>query len=111
MNLLKNLTIIALVSIPLISSASSNLWERKMQQEEADKAPPAYIEGEASKMGHTAVEHKRYMLGENYPTSKINFETSTKNSNGAVDEEHTAVEHKRYMLGENYPNQKALSKH
>lgn len=103
MNLLKNLATIALISIPLISSADPKLWERKMLQQQEDKAPPTLIEGKASKMGHKAVEHKRYMLGENYPISKNAIETSIKNSNVVVDKDHTAVEHKRYTLGENYP--------
>tara|TARA_R110001592_G_scaffold23571_1_gene92342 strand:+ start:1533 stop:1847 length:315 start_codon:yes stop_codon:yes gene_type:complete len=100
MNTLKNLAIVALISIPMISfAASSNLWERNMEKKLAKLAPPELVEGPASKMNHTAVEHKRYLLGENYPGQK-NKLAFTKNSPVVVHTDHMAVDHKRHILSE-----------
>ncbi len=102
MNTLKNIVIVALISIPMISFASdSKQWERNMEKRQSEQAPPTLVEGAASKMGHTAVEHKRYILGENYPGLNYNIPFAKKNRYVKFHTDHMGVDHKRQMLGEN----------
>lgn len=102
MNTLKNLIIITLISIPMASFAAPKLWERNMIKKQLEKAPLQFVESAASKMGHTAVEHKRYILGENYPGQKYNVLTSNKDHYETFHNNHMGVHHKREKLGENY---------
>lgn len=81
-------------------AASGKLWERNMEKREATKAPPEFVESAASKMNHTAVQHKRYILGENYSGPRYTPETSTNNKHLMVHTDHMGVDHKRKMLGE-----------
>ena len=71
-----------------------------MEKREATKAPPEFVESAASKMNHTAVQHKRYILGENYSGPRYTPETSTNNKHLMVHTDHMGVDHKRKMLGE-----------
>ena len=101
MNTFKNIFIITLISLPMISfAASGKLWERNMEKREAEKAPPEFVESAASKMNHTAVQHKRYILGENYPGITYNNQSSTKYNHMKFHTDHMGVDHKRDMLGE-----------
>lgn len=102
MNTFKNIFIITLISLPMISfAASGKLWERNMEKREAEKAPPEFVESAASKMNHTAVQHKRYILGENYSGPRYTAPTSNDYNPQMVHTDHMGVDHKRKMLGEN----------
>lgn len=101
MNTFKNLFIITLITIPMISfAADSKLWERNMEKRQAEKAPPELVEGAASKMNHTAVEHKRYILGENNSGPRYTPPPSNDYSDPKFHTDHMGVDHKRNMLGE-----------
>lgn len=104
MNIIRSLTIVTLLTIPMLSLAGPKLWERNMIKKQAAKPSPMLIEGAASKMNHTAVEHKRFILGERYPGPAVKKPEVKTPNELLMHTNHMGVHHKREKLGENYIN-------
>lgn len=104
MNIIRSITIVTLLTIPMLSLAGPKLWERNMIKKQAAKPEPMLIEGAASKMNHNAVEHKRFILGERYPETAVKKSGTSTAKQLVIHTNHMGVHHKREKLGENYIN-------
>ena len=97
---MKKLTVIMasiVISLPMIASAEGGYQWEKWQNEKA--IPVQHLDNsDASKMGHTAVEHKRWLFDDSLPQPADNKKPQTTIRTGEH-ANHTAAEHKQVTVG------------